>query len=256
MAGSGLATVMFTDLVGSTRMREQLGDDVADEIGVEHDRIIGDALSSTGGRLVKNLGDGALAVFSSSVDAVVTGQRIQEGIALYNREADEDRRIGVRIGINAGEIATENGDVIGLPVAVASRVCDKAEGGQILVTDTVRLLIGRRARFPYVSIGLHELKGVDGTVELWSVEDTPPQEGSARRAEILFPTFLTRGMPTRLVGREEQLAQLDTAYSNASETVELVAIIGEPGIGKTSLTSTWCRTAADRSPFGHNQQAR
>jgi class 3 adenylate cyclase len=47
---------MFTDLVGSTRMRERLGDDVADEIGVEHDRIIGDSLSSTGGRLVKNLG--------------------------------------------------------------------------------------------------------------------------------------------------------------------------------------------------------
>jgi class 3 adenylate cyclase len=67
MAGSGLATVMFTDLVGSTRMRERLGDDVADEIGVEHDRIIGDSLSSTGGRLVKNLGDGALAVFDSSI---------------------------------------------------------------------------------------------------------------------------------------------------------------------------------------------
>ena len=129
MAGSGLATVMFTDLVGSTRMRERLGDNAADEIGVKHDRIIGDALSSTGGRLVKNLGDGALAVFDSSVDAVVAGQRIQEGVSIYNRQADEARHIGVRIGINAGEIATDNGDVIGLPVAVASRVCDKADGG-------------------------------------------------------------------------------------------------------------------------------
>jgi tetratricopeptide (TPR) repeat protein len=68
-------------------MRDRLGDDVADEIGVEHDRIIADALSSTGGRLVKNLGDGALAVFDSSVDAVVAGQRIQEGVSLYNRQA-------------------------------------------------------------------------------------------------------------------------------------------------------------------------
>ena len=57
MPGSGLAIVMFTDLVGSTRLRDRLGDDVADEIGVEHDRIIGEALSATGGRLVKNLGD-------------------------------------------------------------------------------------------------------------------------------------------------------------------------------------------------------
>ena len=131
MATSGLATVLFTDLVGSTRMRDRLGDDVADEIGVEHDRIIGDALASSGGRLVKNLGDGALAVFDSSVDAVVAAQRIQEGITLYNRQADDTRQIGVRIGINAGEVAKENGDVIGLPVAVASRVCDTADAGQI-----------------------------------------------------------------------------------------------------------------------------
>jgi class 3 adenylate cyclase/tetratricopeptide (TPR) repeat protein len=245
MAGSGLATVMFTDLVGSTRMRERLGDDAADEIGVEHDRIIEDALSSTGGRLVKNLGDGALAVFDSSVDAVVAGQRIQEGVSVYNREADESRQIGVRIGINAGEIATDNGDVIGLPVAVASRVCDKADGGQILITETVRSLIGRRARFPYVSIGAHALKGVDGTVELWSIEDSSPEARIPIGADIPYPAFLARGMPRKLVGREEQLGRLNTAYTRAAETVELVAIIGEPGIGKTSLTSTWCRTAAD-----------
>ena len=157
MATSGLATVLFTDVVGSTRLRDRLGDDVADEIGVEHDRIIGNALSSTGGRLVKNLGDGALAVFDSSVDAVVAAQRIQEGVALYNRQADDTRQIGVRIGINAGEIVKENGDVFGLPVAVASRVCDTADAGQILVTETVRSLIGRRAHFGFASIGTHSL---------------------------------------------------------------------------------------------------
>ncbi len=245
MAGSGLATLMFTDLVGSTRLRDRLGDDVADVIGFEHDRIIGDALSSTGGRLVKNLGDGALAVFDSSVDAVIAGQRIQEGILLYNRQADDVRQIGVRIGINAGEIATDNGDVIGLPVAVASRVCDKADGGQILVTDTVRALIGRRAHFPFVSIGTHMLKGVDGLVELWSIDDALQAAGSGTRADIPFPAFLARGIPGNLIGREEQLAQLDVACVDAAETVELVVVIGEPGIGKTSLTSTWCRTVAD-----------
>ena len=245
MAGSGLATLMFTDLVGSTRLRERLGDGVADEIGVEHDRIIGDALASTGGRLVKNLGDGALAVFDSSVNAVVAGQRIQEGVLLYNRRADSARHIGVRIGINAGEVATDNGDVIGLPVAVASRVCDKADGGQILITDTVRALIGRRARFPLVSIGSHSLKGVDDPIELWSIEDTHESKSSRPQIDIPFPAFLTRSIPKNLIGRGEQLAQLDTAYLDAAQTVELVAVIGEPGIGKTSLVSTWCRTTAD-----------
>lgn len=190
MATSGLATVLFTDLVGSTRMRDRLGDDVADEIGVEHDRIIGDALASSGGRLVKNLGDGALAVFDSSVDAVVAAQRIQEGITLYNRQADDTRQIGVRIGINAGEVAKENGDVIGLPVAVASRVCDTADAGQILVTDTVRSLIGRRARLGFSSLGPQSLKGVDDPVELWSIGEVPREVRSEERADVLFPAFL------------------------------------------------------------------
>ena len=245
MATSGLATVLFTDLVGSTRLRDHLGDDVADEIGVEHDRIIGDALASSGGRLVKNLGDGALAVFDSSVDAVVAAQRIQEGITLYNRQAEEPRQIGVRIGINAGEVAKENGDVIGLPVAVASRVCDTADAGQILVTDTVRSLIGRRAHVDFASIGAHSLKGVDDLIELWSVAESQRGVRTENRADVPFPPFLTRGIPAHLVGREEPLAQLDAAHASASQSVQFAAIIGEPGLGKTSLTSTWCRSNAD-----------
>jgi class 3 adenylate cyclase/tetratricopeptide (TPR) repeat protein len=236
---------MFTDLVGSTRLREVLGDDVADEVGVEHDRIIGAALSSTGGRLVKNLGDGALVVFDSSVDAVVAGQRIQEGVSLYNRLAGDAQQISVRVGINAGEIGTNNGDVIGLPVAVASRVCDAAGGGQILVTDTVRLLIGRRARFPLVSIGAHTLKGMDSPVELWSVEDAAHETDPGSRGAVPFPAFLERAIPEHLVGREEQLSQLDAAYAAAATSVQLAVVIGEPGIGKTSLTSLWCRTAGN-----------
>lgn len=245
MAGSGLAIVMFTDLVGSTLMRERLGDDVADEIGVEHDQIIGDALASTDGRLVKNLGDGALVVFDSSVDAVVAGQRIQEGVSLYNRQAEDPHKIGVRIGIHAGEVAVDDGDVIGLPVAVTSRVCDKAEGGQILITDTVRSLIGRRARFQLVSMGEHDLKGVADSVTLWSVEDETDVSEPIVRGATPFPAFLARGRPKNLVGREAQIVQLSSAHTAATSEVQVAAVIGEPGIGKTSLTSTWCQAAAD-----------
>ncbi len=93
MVESGVATVMFTDLVGSTRMRDELGDDVADVIGASHDEIISDAVGATRGRLVKTLGDGALVVFDSSVDAVTAAQRIQEGVATYNDAAQEDYQI-------------------------------------------------------------------------------------------------------------------------------------------------------------------
>lgn len=244
MATSGLATVLFTDLVGSTRLRELLGDDVADEIGIEHDRVIGDALASTGGRLIKNLGDGVLAVFNSSVDAVVAAQSIQAGVDLYNDRVDDAHEIGVRVGINAGEVANEDGDVIGLPVAVASRVCDAADAGQILVTDTVRSLIGRRAHFGFTSIGPHHLKGIDEPIELWSVSDAQGETTLRSQGDIPFPAFLVRGIPAVLVGREGPLEQLDGAHAAARESVQFAAVIGEPGLGKTSLTSTWCRNAA------------
>jgi class 3 adenylate cyclase len=100
MVESGVATGMFTDLVGSTRMRDELGDAVADAIGASHDQIITDSVAASRGRLVKTLGDGALIVFDSSVDAVAAAQQIQEGVATYNDAAHDDRQIGVRIGIN------------------------------------------------------------------------------------------------------------------------------------------------------------
>ena len=94
-------------------------------------------------------------------------------------------------------------------------------------------------------IGAHTLKGVDDPVELWSVEDAAHETDPGSRGAVPFPAFLERAIPEHLVGRAEQLSQLDAAYAAAATSVQLAAVIGEPGIGKTSLTSLWCRAAAD-----------
>lgn len=241
MVTSGVKTIMFTDLVGSTRMRDLRGDDVADRISSEHDAIVEAAVSSTGGRIVKRLGDGALVVFYSSVDAVRAAQRIQEGVRVHNRSAEESHQIDVRIGINVGEVVTDaDGDVTGLPVAVASRVCDQANGGQIVVTSAVQSMIGRRARFPFLSIGIHVLKGVAEPVELWSVEEASPTAGLGRGGSVPLPRFVARGAVSTLVGRGDHIAQLDACYEAAAGGVQFVTVVGEPGIGKTALVSTWC----------------
>jgi len=245
MSGSGLATVMFTDLVGSTRQRGVVGDDIADAIVAEHDRIVSEAANACDGRVVKTLGDGALLVFSSAIEAVTAGRNIQDDVAGYNATVDGDRALSVRIGIHAGEVVTVDGDLSGLPVAIASRVCGVAAGGQIVVTSVVRSLIGRRGDVPLRSIGLHDLKGVPDPEEIWLVTDDSAQP-TPTRAVIPYPAFLERGVPPGLVGRDDDMHHLDDVYAgSATGGARLVAVIGEPGIGKTALTATWTKAASD-----------
>jgi class 3 adenylate cyclase/tetratricopeptide (TPR) repeat protein len=248
MSRSGLATVMFTDLVDSTLQRTELGDDVADDMVGEHDHIITVAATANDGRVVKTLGDGALLVFPSALAAVSAATVIQDAIADYNIEASAGREMSVRIGVHAGEVVTVDEDLSGLPVAIASRVCGVAEGGQILVTSVVRSLIGRRGDVQLRSIGMRALKGVPDPEEIWLVVDeAAPEPETTTRSDIAFPSFLARGVPAALVGRRDALAQLDSAYEESTKGgARLVAVIGEPGIGKTALTSTWTNTAHER----------
>ena len=169
MSESVTAIFMFTDLVGSTRMRDRLGDDVADRLSAGHDATVRDALRFTGGTEVKTLGDGVMAVFESAAEAVACAVRIQEAMAAVNASALEDHRTEVRIGINTGEVVRQDGDYAGLPVAVASRVCNAAEGGQIVTTDLVRALVGTRGGFKFAPLGARTLKGVQEPIDLFEV---------------------------------------------------------------------------------------
>ena len=133
---SGLRTVMFTDLVGSTEMTARLGDRRAVEIVRAHDGIVRQALAPHGGREVKHTGDGIMAVFEGRSAAVACARAIQQGVADYNRDSQEP--IQVRIGLHAGEPVEDSNDLFGATVQLASRLCAAAEPGQILVSATVR----------------------------------------------------------------------------------------------------------------------
>src|SRR3954468_13907670 len=129
---SGIATVMFTDVEASTGTTTRMGDEAAGRLFGEHDRIIRDQVAAHGGRTVRSTGDGFVVLFDSARKAVGCALSIQTDLA-----AQQDG-IRIRIGLNAGEVTEGNGELFGAAVNLAARVTERADGGEILVTETVR----------------------------------------------------------------------------------------------------------------------
>src|SRR4029079_7545526 len=117
------------------------------------------AVAKHGGAVVKGLGDGILAAFGATAEAVSAAHEIQRSIERANRQARDDRRIDVRVGISAGDVSWDDGDCHGTPVVTAARLCDKAEGGQILCDDLVRGLARGHTELSFTLVGEVELKG-------------------------------------------------------------------------------------------------
>lgn len=103
-AGGGRSTaiVIFTDLVGSTELRSRLGEDAADELRRDHDRLIARAVEANRGRLVKNLGDGVMATFTGTSQALGAAVAIQQSLDRHNRSGSSAVPLEVRIGSARG----------------------------------------------------------------------------------------------------------------------------------------------------------
>jgi class 3 adenylate cyclase/pimeloyl-ACP methyl ester carboxylesterase len=161
---SAFRTVLFTDLVGHTEMMQRLGDEKGRDVLREHERITRDVLKANGGTEVKTLGDGFLASFGSVTKAVECAVALQR--AFHGREGEP---LSVRVGINAGEPIEEDGDLFGSTVILASRIAAKAEGGEILVANTVRELCAGKA-FSFADRGEFEAKGFEEPVRVYEVD--------------------------------------------------------------------------------------
>jgi class 3 adenylate cyclase len=158
-----IRTVIFTDIVGSTNLTQQLGDDAAMEILSVHDEVVREALKACLGREVKHTGDGIMGSFVSAAAAVRCTIRIQNAIA------KAPARLQLRIGAAAGEPVERNQDIFGSTVQLAARLCAHAEPEQILVSNVVaELCIGKGVAFR--SLGEMSLKGFDRSVHVHAVE--------------------------------------------------------------------------------------
>jgi DNA-binding SARP family transcriptional activator len=234
------ATIMFTDIVGSTQMRSELGDEDADAVRREHDRRLRDVIAAHGGREVKALGDGFLAVFDSAGAAIACATGVQRTI---DRQAHRGRvPVAVRVGMGAGDVAWESDDVFGTPVVEAQRLCAAARPGEVLATDAVRLLAGSAARDAVEDAGEFSLRGIAHPVRAWRVRWT----SSRTVAVALAPALAFEGAAV-FAGRETPVAALRQAWSDASDgRCRGVFVTGEPGMGKTRLAAELAAHVAEQ----------
>jgi class 3 adenylate cyclase len=156
-----LATVLFTDIVGSTARAAELGDTRWRALLDEHDTIVRQELARFGGREIDNAGDGFLATFDGPGRAIRCAGAIRDALARAG--------LAVRAGVHTGEVEVRGERIGGLTVHIGARVAATGGGGDIVVSNTVKdLLAGSGLTFS--DRGEHELKGVPGTWRLFAAE--------------------------------------------------------------------------------------
>lgn len=153
-------TILHCDIVGSTALAVSLGDERWSELLADYDTSADLAVGAHGGRVVDRTGDGFMAAFEGPVGAIRAARRLQQ-------EAQE-LDLQVRAGLHIGEVREEGGLLRGIAVHVAARVMSEAQGGEILVSETVRDVVAV-ANLSFSDRGARELKGIEGQRRLFAV---------------------------------------------------------------------------------------
>ena len=166
--GDADLTVLFTDIDDYTALTDRLGDRAARELLLVHDRIVRAALAETGGREIKHTGDGIMACFASASRAIEGALSIQATATAWNDTCGHPAPLQIAIGLNTGAPIVDNGDLFGTAVNVAARITDCADGGQVLVSDVVRLLSAGKG-FPFRHVATRRLEGMADEVPLYEV---------------------------------------------------------------------------------------
>ena len=155
-----LATVLFTDIVDSTKRLRTMGDTAWRDVLGQHNELIQFELDRYRGRLIKHTGDGVVALFDGAARAVECAAAIIARVTTIGLQ--------IRAGLHTGEVELVAEDVRGVAVHVASRIMDEAQPGEVLVSGvTHELLAGSSLLFE--SRGSHQLKGIDGERELFAL---------------------------------------------------------------------------------------
>jgi class 3 adenylate cyclase/DNA-binding CsgD family transcriptional regulator/tetratricopeptide (TPR) repeat protein len=216
----GLTTVVFVDVEGSTALLQRVGD----ESGLASIRrqldTVRARVAAYGGIEVKSLGDGLLVTFASPRQAV--------SFALASQRALAGSLPRVRFGINTGEAVDLDTDVHGSAVNAAARISGRAAGGEVLVSDVVRQLVGGTApTIRFSDRGRCRLRGFAERWHLWIAEDNQGE-----------------GFAPATIGRVAELTTVaDVVASTSAGVGRVVVVEGEAGIGKTQLV----REAASRA---------
>ena len=218
-ADHGLTTLVFVDVERSTELLQQIGDDAGSATIAATLDLVRQHIEPYGGHQVKSLGDGLLLTFVSPRQAV--------SFALVAQRALAGSPVRVRFGINTGEVLGPRADPLGGAVNAAARIAARAAGGEVLVSDVVRQLVGSLPTVRFVDRGRCRLKGFSERWHLWVARDGAGEH-----------------RPPSTIGRVEELAILAEAVSSGTAgRGRAIFLEGEAGIGKTHLVREAVRRA-------------
>ena len=237
------ASALFTDIVDSTRLGQNLDPEDTTEIMNGALERFKEVIEQHGGRVTRFMGDGLKAVFGIPVAAEDDAERaVRAGLALvqaaqdYARQVEETWRLSgfnIRVGINTGQILFGSGveaenTIMGMAINLARRMESAAPVGGVLISENTHQLV--RGRFELLAQPPIHVKGVEQPMQTYQVLRASPRLFHAADRGI-------HGVTTPLVGREEELACLQGAYQATFKAprARLLTVLGEAGVGKSRL---------------------
>ena len=236
---TGTVTFLFTDIEGSTRLLQELGDEWANVLQDQR-RVMRAAIAANHGLEVGTEGDSFFVVFASAADATHAVVMAQQSLDAHAWSGDT--RVRVRMGLHTGEGRVVAADYVGLDVHRAARIAACGHGGQVIISDSVHALV-EKALPPGVSIrdlGEHRLKDLPQPEHLYQldIEGLPTDFPALRALDVRIDNLPLQ--LTSFVGRSAEVAEAKLLLSRA----RCVTLVGPGGVGKTRLAIETARQLA------------
>ena len=161
-------TLLFTDIVGSTKYFEEMGDIAGRQMIQTHNDLLFPIVASHHGRIIKTIGDSIMASFEEPHEGILAAMAMQGALKGYNESRSKSRRISVRMGIHYGEAVIDSKDLFGDMVNTSARVEGRAEGEEILVSGDLKARV-EDSNFPMIHLGKEHIRGKEETIDFYLV---------------------------------------------------------------------------------------